>query len=157
MYDPRRLQGATVYTREERCFAQGDRIQFTAPFREGRITTRQLGTLERIDRSGNVRVRMDSGRDVQFSALEMPHLDHGYTMTSHSAQSATVERAILHVDSGVSQEELVNSRLAYVGLSRGARAMEIYTDSAAALVRNLSREVSKSQALPLEQSLGVVT
>jgi hypothetical protein len=61
-----------------------------------------------------------------------------------------VDRVLLHVDATMSHEELVNARLAYVGLSHGVFGMEIYTDNAALLVRNLSREVSKSQALPQE-------
>jgi hypothetical protein len=75
MYDPRRLQGVTVYREEKRPFAVGDRIQFTAPYQEERVTNRQLGTIQTIDRDGNIQVRMDSGRDVQFNAHDMPHLD----------------------------------------------------------------------------------
>jgi ATP-dependent exoDNAse (exonuclease V) alpha subunit len=156
-YDPRRLQGVSVYQAEEREFAPGDRIQFTAPVHEKRITNRQLGTIERIPGSGRMEVRMDSGRMVEFSVCERAHLDHSYAMTSCSAQSATVERVILHVDAGMSPEELVNSRLAYVGLSRGVNSMEVYTDKVDALVRNVSREASKSQALASaeKQALGV--
>jgi conjugative relaxase-like TrwC/TraI family protein len=153
MYDPRRLRGVSVYREEERSFSVGDRIQFTAPFAEERVTNRQLGTVQRIDRDGNVQLRMDSGRDVQFNVREMPHLDHGFASTSHAAQGTTVERVILDVDSAMAREELVNSRLAYVGLSRGASGMELYTNDGAALVRNLSRQVSKSQALPQAPSL----
>ena len=40
-----------------------------------------------------------------------------------------------------------------LGLSRGVSEMEIYTDDGAALVRNLAREVSKSQALPSGEAL----
>ena len=30
-YDPRRLQGVTVYRESEHTFAEGDRVQLTAP------------------------------------------------------------------------------------------------------------------------------
>src|SRR4029077_3636421 len=40
-YDPRRLQGVTVYREVERTFAVGDRVQFTAPFRTGKIANRE--------------------------------------------------------------------------------------------------------------------
>ena len=33
-YDPRRLQGVTVYRDSERVFAQGDRVQMTAPYQK---------------------------------------------------------------------------------------------------------------------------
>jgi conjugative relaxase-like TrwC/TraI family protein len=45
-YDPRRLQGVNVYKSEDREFSQGDRIQFTAPFRKERIANRELATVE---------------------------------------------------------------------------------------------------------------
>src|SRR5436190_127878 len=45
-YDPRRLQGVTLYREAERAFATGDRVQFTAPFRDRQVANRELGTLE---------------------------------------------------------------------------------------------------------------
>ncbi len=43
-YDPRRLQGVTVYRESERAFSEGDRVQFTAPDKEHRIANREFGT-----------------------------------------------------------------------------------------------------------------
>ena len=42
-YDPRRLQGVNVYREAEREFSAGDRIQFTAPYKDEHIANRQLG------------------------------------------------------------------------------------------------------------------
>jgi ATP-dependent exoDNAse (exonuclease V) alpha subunit len=150
-YDPRRLQGVSVYGEEKRSFAPGDRIQFTAAYSDQGITNRQLGTLLAIDCAENMRVHLDAGRDVRFSAQAMPHLDYGFASTSYAAQGTTVNRVILHVDSDMSREELVNSRLAYVGLSRAVSSMQVYTDDASRLVRNLARDVSKYQALPPQE------
>ena len=85
-YDPRRLQGVTLYRETERAFAQGDRVQFTAPNRERHIANRELGTIENIDNGGNLQLRLDSGRAVAFNIKENPHLDYGYAVTSHSSQ-----------------------------------------------------------------------
>ena len=62
-YDPRRLHGVTLYRETERAFSEGDRVQFTAPNRERHIANRELGTIEKIDDSGNLQLRLDSGRD----------------------------------------------------------------------------------------------
>jgi hypothetical protein len=62
--DPRRLQGVTLYRETERAFSQGDRGQFTAPNREQHVANRELGTIEKIDASGNLQLRLDSGRTV---------------------------------------------------------------------------------------------
>ncbi len=48
-YDPHRLHGVSVYPGSERTFSQGDRVQFTAPYRDEHIANRQLGN--RRDRS----------------------------------------------------------------------------------------------------------
>ena len=66
-YDPRRLQGVTLYREAERAFSEGDRVQFTAPDREQHVANRELGTIEKIDESGNLQVRLDSGRAVAFN------------------------------------------------------------------------------------------
>ena len=71
-YDPRRLQGVTVYRESERIFAEGDRIQFTAPYNEQKLANRELGTVERIDADGGLKLKMDSGRKVEFNAQQHP-------------------------------------------------------------------------------------
>ena len=67
-YDPRRLQGVTVYRDSERTFAQGDRVQLTAPYYAEKLSNCELGTVEQIDKDGNLKLKMDSGRDVEFNA-----------------------------------------------------------------------------------------
>jgi len=44
-YDPRRLQGVSVYREADRSFAEGDRVQFTAPSKELHVANRELGTI----------------------------------------------------------------------------------------------------------------
>lgn len=85
-YDPKRLQGVNVYRKEEREFSIGDRVQFTAPFNRARIANRELGRIEKIDSSGNLRLRLESGRSARFNLREHPHLDYGYAMTSYTSQ-----------------------------------------------------------------------
>ena len=150
-YDPRRLQGVTVYRESERAFSEGDRVQFTAPDREHKIANRELGTIEHIDERGNVGVKLDSGREVHFNARENPHLDHGYAVTSHSSQGATADRVLIHVDSEQAHEKLINSRLAYVAVSRARYDAQIYTNDAGNLGKALSREVSHAAAIEPQQ------
>ena len=90
-------------------------------------------------------IRLDSGRDVRFNVGEHPHLDHGYAVTSHSSQGQTAERVLIHVDTEKGQQ-LVNSRLAYVSVSRGQYDAQIYTNDGRELARDLSREVSQRTA-----------
>jgi ATP-dependent exoDNAse (exonuclease V) alpha subunit len=141
-YDPRRLHGVSVYREGERNLSVGDRVQFTAPYRDRHIANRQLGTVERIDSEGHLQIRLDSGRDVHFNIREHPHLDHGYAVTSHSSQGTTADRVLVHVDTEQPHEKLINTRLAYVSVSRARYDAQIYTNDAEKLSGELSREVS---------------
>jgi hypothetical protein len=42
-YDPRRMQGVTLYRKTERAFAIGDRGQMPTPDRTHDVTNRELG------------------------------------------------------------------------------------------------------------------
>jgi ATP-dependent exoDNAse (exonuclease V) alpha subunit len=148
-YDPRRLQGVTLYREENRTFAIGDRVQFTAPYRARRVANGELGTIMKMDDRGHLQLRLDSGRRIAFMLAEHPHLDHGYAVTSHSSQGQTADRVLVHVDTERVGEQLVNRRLAYVAISRGQYDAQIYTNNKAQLGEALSREVSHRSAIEL--------
>jgi conjugative relaxase-like TrwC/TraI family protein len=150
-YNPRRLQGVNVYKTEDRELSHSDRIQFTAPYRRERIANRELGTIERIDRDGNLKLRLESGRRVHFNIREHPHVDYGYAMTSYSSQGQTAGRVIVHVTArDLENRELVNRRFAYVALSRAREDAQIYTNDAAVLAAKLDRQVSKEVAIEVK-------
>lgn len=152
-YDPRRLQGVTVYREAELKFSEGDRVQMTAKFNAEDLPNRALGTVEKIDSEGNLKLRMDPirktdrSRSVEFNAQQHPHLDYGFAMTSHSSQSQTVDRVLVHVDSEQGLGQLHNKRMAYVAVSRAEYDVQIYTDDASSLGYELSRDVSQQSAL----------
>jgi hypothetical protein len=152
-YDPRRLQGVTLYRQTDRAYANGDRVQFTAPDREHHVANRELGTIERIDRSGRLRLRLDSGRSVEFALKDHPHLDYGYAVTSHSSQGQTADRVLVYVDTERAGEQLVNRRLAYVALSRGRYDAQLYTNDKSQLAETLSRDVSHESAIEPSRAL----
>lgn len=151
-YDPRRLQGVTLYRETNRAFSVGDRVQFTAPDPERHVANRDLATLEQVDASGRLHLRLDSGRAVAVAVEAHPHLDYGYAVTSHSGQGQTADRVLVHVDTELNAEQLVNRRLAYVAVSRGRFDAQIYTDDTARLGHALSREVGKQSALEASQA-----
>jgi conjugative relaxase-like TrwC/TraI family protein len=149
-YDPRRQQGVSVFREEMRSFSVGDRIQFTAPANKLRVANRELGTIKSIERDGRLRLRMDGGRTVQLDPPKHPHLDHGYAMTSHSSQGQTADRVLIHVDTELGAKDLLNSRMAYVSVSRGRYDAQLYTNSVATLGQALGRDVSHSPAIQQE-------
>ena len=92
-------------------------------------------------------LKIDAGRDLQLDPRLHPHLDHGYAVTSHSSQGATADRVLINVDSEQAGEQLVNSRLAYVAVSRARYDAQIYTNDGGSLGHAPSREVSHAAAL----------
>jgi ATP-dependent exoDNAse (exonuclease V) alpha subunit len=119
----------------------------TAPYRDHKLANRELGTVDKIDGQGNLKLRMDSGKEVEFNTRQHPHLDYGYAVTSHSSQGQTADRVLIHVDSAQGHGELLNSRMAYVSVSRAQYDVKMYTNDAKTLGFELSRDVTKTTAL----------
>ncbi len=66
------------------------------------------------------------------------------------AQGLTADRVLINVDTSV-HPELINSRFAYVAVSRGSEDARLFTNNAAAMSRMLSQDSGKSSALELLQ------
>lgn len=145
-YDPRRQQGVSIYREQEKAFSIGDRLQFTAPANELKVANRELGTLQSITDDGRMTLKMDSGRSVSIDPREHPHLDHGYAVTSHSSQGQTADRVLINIDTALGAKDLINNRMAYVAVSRGAQDVQIFTSVRQQLPQVLSREVSHQSA-----------
>jgi ATP-dependent exoDNAse (exonuclease V) alpha subunit len=146
-YDPDRLHGVNVYREATRDFSEGDRVQFTARYSEEDVPNREMGTIAKIDGTGNLDVRLDSGRELRFNIQEHPHIDYGYAATSHSSQSQTVERVFVHIDTEHTHQDLINQRLGYVAISRGSHDAQLYTNNAQEMRDGLEVQTSKHAAL----------
>ncbi len=146
-YDPRRLSGVQVYQQVERVFAEGDRIQITAPYPKLRLANREMGSIKQIEDDGTVLLKMDDGRGVGFNISEHPHLEYGYATTSYSSQGQTCDRVIINIDSIQACGKLLNSRFGYVAVSRAEYDAQIYTNDEDSLAMHLSRNVSQRSAL----------
>ena len=144
-YNPQRLSGVSVYREAEREFAEGDRIQFRAPFTEKRIANGELATIAKIGDEELI-VKLDSRREVSFETEEFRHIDHGYAVTSHSSQGTTVDRVLVNADTSESRV-LLNDRMGYVAISRAREDAIIYTNSIEELRGALDRRVDKEMAV----------
>ena len=151
-YDPRRLTGVNVYREVAHEFSAGDRIQFTAPDKSIGVANRDLAIVELIRPDGHVAARLDDGRKIEFDATVHRHFDHGYAVTSHSAQGLTAERVLVNADTGV-HPDLLSSRFGYVAVSRASHDATVFTDDANRLGHRLGTEVSKTAALESTHSV----
>jgi ATP-dependent exoDNAse (exonuclease V) alpha subunit len=149
-YDPRRQQGVSVYREQERAFSVGDRVQLTAPYPDLKLANRELGTVEGIGQDGRMSLKMDGGRPgdrlVDLDSVKNPHLDHGYAVTSHSSQGQTADRVLIHADTELGAKDLLNNRMAYVAVSRGAYDAQVFTNDREKLGAALGHDVSHTSA-----------
>lgn len=152
IYDPRRLNGVSVYREMERELSVGDRIQFTAPDRSLGVANRDMAVIQAIRPDGRVSARLDDNRHIEFNAREHRHFDLGYAVTSHSSRGLTAERVLVHADTKV-HPDLLNSRFAYVSISRASHDVMLFTDDFAKLRPQLQADVSKTSALQINESL----
>jgi ATP-dependent exoDNAse (exonuclease V) alpha subunit len=67
-------------------------------------------------------------------------------MTSHSSQGHTANRVLIHVDTELAAKDLLNSRMAYVSISRGAHDAQLFTNDREKLPTALGHDISKQTA-----------
>jgi len=145
-YDPKRLSGVSVYQEREQSFAVGDRVQFTAPDKNIGVANRELARIESVSAAGSLAVRLEKGGTVKLDPAENRHFDHGYAMTSYSAQGITADRVLINANTEA-YPNLVNSRFAYVAISRARHDVVIFTNDSATIAARLENEISKSSAV----------
>jgi ATP-dependent exoDNAse (exonuclease V) alpha subunit len=69
-----------------------------------------------------ITVRLDDGRTVAFDPNRYAAVGHGYAVTVHKAQGATVDRSY------VLAEPLMNRSSTYVALTRHWETVQLYAD-----------------------------
>jgi ATP-dependent exoDNAse (exonuclease V) alpha subunit len=150
-YDPRRAYGVSIYETQDIPLAIGERVQFTAPFRQ--FANREMGTIESLDNDGNIRILLDDGRVAEWNLKKNPHIDYAYSMTSHALQGGTVNRQLMNVEAMNSHvDPLLDQAFTYVASSRPRHELRIYVDSKAEMAGRLDRVHEKFKALSDEQT-----
>ena len=151
-YDPRRLTGVNVYREVADDFSIGDKIQFTAPDKSLGVANRDLAVIDSLRPDGHISARLDNGRQIEFDALAHRHFDHGYAVTSHSAQGLTAERVLINAGTGV-HPDLLNSRFGYVAVSRASHEATIFTNDSSKMGHQLEAQVTKTSAIEIAQTV----
>ena len=153
-YDPSRVgSGVSVFEHRRQILAEGEHVQFTASDKKLGVTNRNTGVIESLDTGGKARIVLDeTGRMVQVDLNQQRHLDYAYTSTSHSAQSRTVARAAIQVDTGDHRlHALVHRVFSYVAGSRPEYELAVFTDNKEDLARVMGREHVVHTALTPQQ------
>ncbi len=152
-------QEATYATaRGTRSFAAGDRLAFLANDRTLGVKNGSLGTVE-VAGPGRLAVRLDdqagpgTGMQVLVDQVAYDQVDHGYAVTLHKSQGATVDRAYVLASGGMDQH------LAYVAMTRHRDTATLYAgrddfQDGRALAARLSRARPKMSTLDFMERRG---
>ena len=102
-------------------FAPGDRVVFTQNYKSLGVKNGQLGTMEKVSATeicltleGNPR------RTITFNPKHFTALDHGYAVTIHKSQGATVDRSF------VLASRSMDDPLTYVSMTRHKDQLSLY-------------------------------
>ena len=100
-------------------FAVGDRVLFTRNDRDLQVKN---GTTAVVEKLGDARigVRLEDGSTRLVNLREYSHMEHGYALSVHKAQGASVDRA--HVLAG----EMSGREWSYVAASRAREETRLY-------------------------------
>jgi conjugative relaxase-like TrwC/TraI family protein len=106
----------------EREYRAGDRVLVTANDHHVGVLNGARARVTAVDpETRRMRLTTDDRQDLTVGAdWAAEHLDHGYAMTCHKAQGATVEVALVYGSSALTREA------GYVALSRGRTANHLY-------------------------------
>jgi ATP-dependent exoDNAse (exonuclease V) alpha subunit len=115
------------------------------------VANRDLGTVVTLEEV-KMTVRMDgkAQHSVTFDAAEFRQLDHGYAVTSHSSQGLIAARVLANFDTD-SSRTLINTRLAYVSISRASDDAHIYTNDAGTLGERLASSITKTAVIDFRE------
>jgi Ti-type conjugative transfer relaxase TraA len=118
-------------------FAKGDRILFRENNRDLGVNNGTTGTIEKV-KDGQISVKTDKGKSVQFDSAEYSKFQHGYAATIHKEQGVTVDEAKLLASRGLDRN------LTLVGMSRHKDKADLYAaDREFKDISSLSRSLSK--------------
>lgn len=98
-------------SRGKQSFAKDDRIVFLQNDHEIGVKNGMLGTVTATE-NGRLQVKIDDGPEIAFSDKRYGHVDHGYAVTVHKSQGATVDSVHFLATRSV------NKNLAYVAMTR---------------------------------------
>lgn len=138
------MDGLATERLERRSFAVGDDILFTRNHAVLGVDNGSIGKLTAIKPGGEFHVRCADGRVIAFDPKQFGYLEHGYAMTVHKAQGATVDRAF------VLASRSFDSHLTYVAMTRHREQVTLYygeDEFNDDLVETLSRDRPKDITL----------
>ena len=131
-----------------RAFAKGERIVFTKNDRDLGVRNGMLGTVQSVN-DHKITVLMDGNPPlkVTFDPRKFQGFDHGYAVTIHKSQGATVDHAY------VLGSRSMDPHLAYVAMTRHRSDLQVFLNAKdspkwAALPRHSGPQQTRNRSGP---------
>ncbi len=146
-YSPSRLKTATndakVYRPELQPISQGERIRITRNDKELNVRAGDFATVTRTDDKGSLKVRLDSAKEIELTAKQAQHVEHGYVAAS--GRRVAADRFIVSGDTPPTN--------VLKSVPTGARELSLHTDTPSiqkqkATEREKSTEREQAQKAP---------
>ncbi len=138
-----------VYRPQALSLGLGERIRLTAGGQtkvgNHRLNNGSIFTIEGFTKRGDIIVDHGWVIDRDFG-----HLTHGYVVTSHASQGATVDKVFI----GLSSDSFpaTNERTSYVAFTRGKEKAVVFTDDRDGLLKAMSKPDDPLSATDLAES-----
>jgi conjugative relaxase-like TrwC/TraI family protein len=151
-YNPKDHHGVGIFERQLRPVATGEQIVFKAPWKEKGIANGDAAVLQSLDRQGNAKATLTSGRTLLWNLRDMQRFDYGYASTSYGSQGATYNRVLIHMDTSErGAKQILSGAMAYVAMTRPREELRVFTDDEDRLERMLGNSEVKKMGLSPEQ------
>ncbi|AXV64186.1 conjugative relaxase [Pseudoalteromonas lipolytica] len=129
---------------------KGDQVMFRKNAHEIEVNNGSTGLIKEvqqlIDRSINIKIALDNGKQVEFNTKYYSALDYGYAMTTHKSQGLTCDNAYIFFS-----ERYLSKELTYVKMSRSRNAPKVYCASALLEKTEYLKELSLKAEMEAEK------
>ena len=140
------------YADRQAGFSVGDKIVFLKNDRQLSVKNGNSGIIKALDDTGNLSIKLDSGKQRQFNLKQYPFLDHSYAISAHKSQGATAKNVIFYADSAF--PSMNRTEFLYVALSRAQYSTKLYTDNIKNIQKQFERGQEKTSTLSPVKKLG---
>ena len=143
--DARELLSASIGEKSKMEVVEGEKILITRNNKELGVNNGDIGFVKSFsERKGEVKLSIND-KDVTINTNEFKNMSYSYGISIHKSQGATVDKAVLVLDSENQQQNAYN--LGEVGVTRQKHDLILITDNKEIVKEQLKNEQVKTSTL----------
>jgi|GEM_PF-1533565 len=143
--DARELLSASISEKNKLNIAQGEKIVITRNNKELGINNGDIGFVKSFNRDKKELIVSFDKKEVIINTQEFKNLNYAYATSVHKGQGASVDKAVLVLDSDNALQNKYN--LGEVGMTRQKNDLIVITDNLETVKEQLKTEQTKTSTL----------